>query len=384
MEIKNLKKAAQRILAAVKNKEKIVLYGDADLDGATSVIILEDTIKSWGGKIAAVYFPDKETEGYGITEKGLKNLKKEAPALLVALDCGIGNFKEVELARSFGFETIIVDHHLILDKLPSADIIVDPKQPGDEYPFKELSAAGLAFKLSEAILGNKLEERLRKNFLELAAMAVIADMMPRESENKIFIEEGLFSIKDSWRPGIRAFLETDYFKDYPDLDRKISKIISILNIRDVKNGLPASFRLLSSSSIEEAKTIIKELLKKAEKRSEIMEKITTEIEKRLENNKDPLIFEGDADFDLILLSSVASALCCQYSKPVFLYKKMARESHGTVRVPKKTNSVSLMKKCSEYLLSYGGHPQASGFRLKNKNLADFKKCLIVQSNPCGK
>ncbi len=384
MEIKNLKKAAQRILKAVKNKEKIILYGDADLDGATSVIILEDAIKSLGGKIAAVYFPDKETEGYGITEKGLKALKKEAPALLVALDCGIGNFKEVELAKTFGFETIIVDHHLILDKLPAAEIIVDPKQPGDEYPFKELSAAGLAFKLAEVLLGDKLKERLKKNLLELAAMSVIADMMPRESENKIFIEEGLSSIKDSWRPGIKAFLETDFFKDYPNLDQKISKIISILNIRDVKKGLPASFRLLSSSSTEEAETIIRDLLKKAEKRNETMEKITTEIEKRLEKNEDPVIFEGDADFDLILLSSVASALCRQYDKPVFLYKKMARESHGTVRAPKKTNSVSLMKTCSEYLLTYGGHPQASGFRLKNKNLADFKKCLIAQFNPCAK
>ena len=381
MEIKNLKKAAQRILKAIKNKEKIVLYGDADLDGATSVIILGDAIKSLGGKISAVYFPDREIEGYGITEKGLRFLKKEAPALLVALDCGIGNFKEVKLAKTLGFEVMIIDHHLVLDKLPEAKIIVDPKQKDDQYSFKELCAAGLTFKLSEAVLGNRLTESLRKNFLELVALATIADMMPRESENIIFIEEGLYFLKNSWRPGIKAFLEIDLFKNYPNLNQKISKIISILNIRDIKDGWPASFRLLSSSSLEEAKGIIKELLKKSEKRGEKIEEIIDEVEKRLKEKEDPIIFEGDADFDSILISSVASMICQKYLKPVFLYKKMLKESHGTVRTPKETNGVSLMKKCSEYLLTYGGHPRAAGFRIKNENLEKFRNCLLKNFKP---
>ncbi|MDP1538768.1 MAG: DHH family phosphoesterase, partial [bacterium] len=378
-EIKNLKKAARRILKAIKNKEKIILYGDADLDGATSVIILHDSIKSLGGKISAVYFPDRETEGYGITEKGLSFFKKEAPALLVALDCGIGNFKEAKLAKSFGFEVMIIDHHEILDKLPEAKIIVDPKQKDDRYPFKGLSCAGLTFKLSEALLGNKLTENLRRNFLELVALATIADMMPQESENKIFIEEGLSFLGNSWRPGVKAFLETEPFKKYPDINQKVYKIISILNIRDVKNGLPASFRLLSSYSLEEAEGIIEELLGKTEARKEKIKEIEAEVEKRLEKveedksssspfadarvKDEPIIFEGDADFDLILISSVASTICRRYLKPVFLYKKMLKESHGTVRTPKQINGVSLMKKCSEYLLTYGGHPQAAGFRI---------------------
>jgi len=379
MEIKNLKKAARRILKAIKDKEKIILYGDADLDGATSVIILQDSIKSLGGKISAVYFPDREIEGYGITEKGLIFLGKEAPALLVALDCGIGNFKEAKLAKDFGFEVMIIDHHEILDKLPEAKIIVDPKQKDDRYPFKGLSCAGLTFKLSEALLGNKLTESLRKNFLELVALATIADMMPQESENKIFTEEGLSFLGNSWRPGIKAFLEAEPFKKYPDINQKVYKIISILNIRDVKNGLPASFRLLSSYSLEEAKGIIEELLGKTEARKEKIKEIEAEVEKRLKGKDEPIIFEGDADFDLILISSVASTICQRYLKPVFLYKKMIKESHGTVRTPKQINGVSLMKKCSEYLLTYGGHPQAAGFRLKNGNLEKFKECLIKNS-----
>jgi single-stranded-DNA-specific exonuclease len=375
-EIKNLKKAAERILQAIKKKEKIILYGDADLDGVSSVIILEETIKNLGGKVSALYFPDREIEGYGISKTGLDFFKKEAPALLIAVDCGIGNFREVKLAKKLGFEVIIIDHHEVLDVLPEADIIVDPKQKGDKYPFKNLASAGIIFKLSETLLKKRMTSNLRRTFLELVALGTIADMMPRQSENKIFIEEGLHSLENSWRPGIKVFLETDPFKSYQNLNQKVSKIISILNIRDVKMRLPASFRLLTTSSFEEAKKIIGELLEKSKIRKEIIEKMTEEIEKRITKKTEPIIFEGDSTFELTLISSVASIICQKYQKPTFLYKKMVDESQGTVRVPTGINSVALMKKCSKYPLTFGGHPQASGFRIKNEDLEKFKKCLI--------
>ncbi len=166
IEIKNLKKAAARILKAIKKKEKIILYGDADLDGVASVIILKEALKNLGGKISAVYFPDREIEGYGITEKGLDYLAKFSPSLLVALDLGIGNFKEVKLAKKLGLEVMIIDHHEILDKLPSVKIVVDPKQKKDKYPFKGFAATGIVFKFAELLLEGKMTENLRKSFLE--------------------------------------------------------------------------------------------------------------------------------------------------------------------------------------------------------------------------
>ncbi|MDP3995886.1 MAG: DHH family phosphoesterase [bacterium] len=376
MEIKNLKKAADRIRKAIKRKERVVLYGDSDLDGATSVIILQDAIKSLGGEVAAVYFPDKEAEGYGITQQGLNLLKSESPTLLIVLDCGVGNIKEVKLANKMGFEVMIVDHHEIPDKLPAAEIIVDPKQEGDEYPFKDFSAAGLVFKLAEVLLGDKLTESLRRNLVELAALSTIADMMPQKSENKIFVEEGLSYLENSWRPGIKAFLEAEAFKECSNVNQKVSRIISILNIRDVKNALPASFRLLVCSSVEEAGEIISLLLEKDEVRRKRIGEIEDEVERRIQESRDPIIFEGGPDFDLQIISSVASIISRRYSKPVFLYKKLAKESQGTVRSPREVNSVSLMKKCSKLLLTYGGHPPAAGFRIKNVNLEKFKECLI--------
>jgi len=362
------------VIKAVKNKEKIIVYGDADLDGVTSVIIFKEAIRDLGGKIQAIYFPDRETEGYGISETGLSVLKKFSPALLVAFDCGIGNVKEIKLAKKLGLEVIVIDHHEVPDKLPVATIIVDPKQKGDEYPFKGFAACGLSFKFSEALLAKKMTESLRRNFLELAAIGTIADMMPRTDDNKIIILEGLKSLENSWRPGIKIFL--DSLGDNLELDQKIQKLISVLNARDVENNFPASFRLLTLSSPEETKKLLEKLIEKSEEKKERVEVVLEEAESRLLNKEEKIIFEGDSDWDYSLISIVASLLVKKHQKPTFIFKKLEKESQGTVRMPKDTNAVLLMKKCQKLLLTYGGHPAAAGFRIKNENLEEFKKCLI--------
>lgn len=373
-QIKNLNKAAKRILKAIESKEKIILYGDADLDGVAAVIILKETIKNLGGEAAAVYFPDRQVEGHGISETGLNFLKKLSPALLIALDCGIGNFKEVKLAKKMGLEVIIIDHHEVLDKLPEASLIVDPKQKGDKYPFKNLAICGIVFKLAEILLREKLTENLKNNFLELTALGTIADMMPREADNQVFIAKGLKSLENSWRPGIKTFLNS-VERDLT-LEQKVSKLISILNVRDVEENLPASFRLLTLSSPEQSKMLIERLLKKNEQKKEKIAEIIAEVEKRLLNNEEKLIFEGDSGWDFILISAAASILVKKHKKPTFIFKKLEKESQGTVRTPSSIDSVFLMKKCQKHLLTFGGHAQASGFRIKNENLEKFKECLI--------
>lgn len=376
MEIKNLDKAAKRIMKAVKDGERIILYGDADLDGVSSVIILKEALKSVGGNIAHIHFPDREKDGYGITEGALKSLKEFTPGLLISMDIGIGNFKEVIAARKMGFEVIIVDHHEILGKVPKANIVVDPKQKGDKYPFKTFAAVGLVYKLVESMLGDGLKGELKKSFMELTALATIADMMPREADNRYFIEEGQPLLKTSLRPGIKIFWEKDFFQQKLELSNKISKIIALLNVRDVKYGMPAAYRLLTTSSLKEAEELVDKLVEGHKIRREKIEKIVEQVEKRIERSSDPIIFEGGKDFESILMSSAASILVSQHLKPVFLYKELDDESLGTVRCTKQINSVDLMKKCSKLLITFGGHPQASGFRIKNANLEKFKECLI--------
>jgi single-stranded-DNA-specific exonuclease len=375
MQIKNLEKVAKRIKKAIKNKEKIILYGDADLDGATSVIILGETIKNLGGEVSAIYFPDREIEGYGIGPTALDYLKKLTPALLISLDCGIGNIKEVDLANKMGFKVLIIDHHEVLDKLPKAEIVVDPKQKGDRS-FKGLANVGIVFKLSVVLLKKAMTENLRKNFLELTALATIADMMPKEDENEIFISEGLRYLEDSWRPGIRAFFETSAVESLPTFMQKVQKIIHVLNARDVSNRLPASFLVLTNNSLEDTKDLIKKLLEKNEERKQKLNDLLEKTEKILLAQESSIIFEGGVDWDYTLLGPLASIICQKYKKPTFVYKKLKDESQGTVRTPHEIDSVALMKKCKKLLITYGGHSMASGFRLKNENLEKFKECLI--------
>ena len=369
MEIKNLKEAGERIKKAIEKGEKIILYGDADLDGVCSVIILKEAILNLGKKVDAIYFPDREIEGYGVSEQGLNFLKKLAPALLITLDCGISNFKEMEKAKEYGFSVIIVDHHKVLDELPKADIIVDPKQEGDKSKFKDLATVGIVFKLAEILLQEKMTDALRRNFLELVALATLADMMPQKDENKIMTEEGLEFMKNSWRPAFRVFGKIF------NLPKEVSKIISILNVRDVEENLPASYRLLTESNPKRAEELIQTLLQKSKERKAETEKILNEIEAK-NLNEEKIIFEGSPNWSLTTISAVATFLCQKYKKPVFIYKQLEKESQGTVRAPPGIDSVALMQKCKEYLISFGGHPQASGFRIKNENLEKFKACLL--------
>jgi len=380
--IKNLYEAAARIKKGITDGEKFIIYGDADLDGVSASIMAGDIVRNAGGKIAAYYFPDREKEGYGITLAAIDKLAPLAPAVLVAVDLGIGNFKEVKIAAQKGFTTIIVDHHEILGGVPEADIVVDPKQPGDDSSFKFYSAAGLVFRLAEAVFGANFYGSLRQSFAELAALATVADMMPREDANIDIINEGMMTVKQSFRPGLRAFFETDAFfeNDSRNFNNRLNKIIAVLNVRDMQNGIPAAFELLTTDSVDRSKELIRNFLEINRLRRQKIDGVVGQIEARIAAKNSPVIFEGDSSWDLNLLGTVASILSVKYQKPVFIYKQLDGECHGGVRSIDGIDSVALMKKCHDLLITYGGHPKASGFRIKNENVEKFNECLLRNLN----
>ncbi len=374
-EIKNLKKASNRILKAIKNKEKIIIYGDADLDGTASVVILKEAIENLKGNIAAVYFVDRENEGYGINKNALSFLKRFSPAILIALDLGITNFEEVKIAKKLGLETIIIDHHQVIDSLPEASIIVDPKQKGDNYPFKEFAAAGLVYELTKVILKDKMSNSLDNSFLELAALATIADMMIREKDNKTYIEKGLQSLKNTQRIGIKVFLEINSLKIFKEKE-KVQKIVSALNASEIKNHLTEAYLLLTCQNKRKAENLVEKLLDRNEARRFQIKDIVEQVEERILDSADSIIFEGDIGWSNILIGSVASRICNKHKKPCFIFKKRKESSMGAVRVPSGMDAVQAMKSCQKLLMTFGGHAPAAGFTVKNENLEKFKECLI--------
>ena len=364
-EIKNLKKAAQRIKAAVKKKEKIILYGDADFDGISSVIILKESIENLGGKVSDVYFPDRETEGYGLNKDALNYLKHYAPALLVVLDCSIGNFEEVDLAKKMGFEVIIIEHHEPLKKLPLASVIVNPRQKGEKYPFKDFATAGIAFKLAEAILNGKLKSSLRNNFLELTALATLADIMPQNADNAEFLKEGIASLKTTFRPGLKVFSESP------------QKIISACHAGSTENHINECYLLLTAISVKKAEALAQELQEKAYAKQMRIREIVSQIERMVfKKPEEMIIFEGANNWPILMLGPSASRICQTFKKPVFLYSQKRTYCQGTVRTPSGIDGVKAMIHCSRFLDNYGGHPRAAGFRTQKERLEEFKSCLI--------
>lgn len=374
MKIKNIEKASDRIKKAVEGSEKIILYGDSDLDGIASVVILEEAIKNLGGQVDCVFFPDREKDGYGLNLKALELLKNKAPAILITLDLGIGNVKGVDVANNYGFEVMIVDHHEPLEKIPNAKIIVDPKQKDDPYPFKGLANVGVAFRLAEELLGENMSENLKKSFLELTALATIADMVPQIDENKYFVEEGLRSLKNTFRPGLRALL--NIMGDGYVFSGGILKFISALNAAESLGFKNESYSLLTCHKENECNDLAQGLLNQTQAKQHRIKEIVDEIERRiLQKQDEPIIFEGDPSWKLTMAGAVATILCNKYLKPVFIFRKESEESCGSVRNPEGTDSVTAMKTCSDFLITYGGHILASGFRVKTKDLDKFRQKL---------
>ncbi|MDP3982439.1 MAG: DHH family phosphoesterase [bacterium] len=373
-EILNVSKAARRIKKAVKNGERIVLFSDSDMDGISSLLILQDAIEELGGKVSHVAFSNRERDGYGMALSVLKGFRAHCPALIVLTDLGIGNVKEIQEARRLGFDVIVIDHHEILGELPPANVIVNPKQPQDSYGFKTLAACGLAMKVGEKITGGKARERMA----ELALLGTIADRMPLEHDNMEIVRMGLGAICSSPRPGIVVLREKHDFCSSEPTAEKLDYPIAILNTRDKDADVPGGYYVLRAKTEEEAKRHILRLERKLVSKEKEVQRVAQEVRERVGNKPKALIFEEVKVSDFVLLGSIANILTREFDVPVFLCKRKVGVSVGSARSPGSFHIVEAMTRCKELLESFGGHPGAAGFRLKNMNIAKFKECLTRQ------
>ncbi|MDD4661963.1 MAG: DHH family phosphoesterase [Candidatus Pacebacteria bacterium] len=381
--IRNIEKAALRIKEAVLKEEQIFIYGDSDMDGVTSVVILEEAINNLASlnrkKIPkiVVAFPDRNNEGYGLNKKALTFLNKKKgnkKVLLITLDCGITNVSEVKEANKMGFEVMIVDHHKVLEEIPEAKIIVDPKHPLDKSYFKEYANAGLTFKLVEELLEDKMSSYLKSDFIELVMLATIADMMVEEEENQKWIYEGLANLENTQRPAILACVKVlDPVSSKREL---VGKIISIFNTIKMEDHKIITYDFIKSNNSEKAEDIARELLMDSEERQAEIRALTENLKEELKSSQLNIVFEGSKNYRPDYLGAVASRLVGYFNKPVFIYSQKKNLSRGTVRVPKGIDAVKAMSSCKDILVVYGGHAPAAGFTIKNDKLEEFKERLI--------
>jgi single-stranded-DNA-specific exonuclease len=390
MKLRNIELVADRIKKAITNDEQIILFGDSDMDGVSATVIAQEAISNLAFtsnkkvRISA-YFPDRRNEGYGFNETVLDYILEKYPerGLVITLDCGITNFEEIKRARAEGFTVIIIDHHQpVTDGLPEADIIVDPKQEEDDYPFKDFSNAGLSFKLAEELLGEKMPSLLKESLLELTAMATIADMMPEKEENIDYIYKGLSNIENSQRPILKAFftlMNPEEFKSKRDMIYRINSCFNVTVI-DTEH-VSFLYHALTQTNLEIAKTYAMELMEEATRRHEEINALFDNIKGIVEaKGGDKIVFEGSPNWSIEYLGAVASKLTLYFNKPVFIYQKYESFSRGTVRLPKKYDAVKAMESCKELLRTFGGHPPAAGFTVVNENIDKFRSALITYFN----
>lgn len=377
--MKGMEKAVDRILSTVTEREKIIIYGDYDADGVPASAILSDWFKKINYDNFDVYIPDRHLEDYGLSYSVIEELSKNGVKLIITVDCGITDVKEVKAANKFGIDVIITDHHIPQGILPDAVAILNPKQDDDKYPFKELCGAGVAFKLVQALTVSgsyPIVPGWEKWLLDLVAIATVSDMVSLTGENRVLTHYGLKVLRQTRRQGLLAlFSKLNLKNSYINEDDIAFFIGPRVNSASRMSHASEAFNLLTTESALEAQTIANHLEEKNKERKAIVEEIIKEAEENFKNKDIPsIIIMGKAGWNLGVLGLAASRLIEIFNKPVFLWGKNENgELKGSCRSDGSVNLVELMTEAggNNLFLNYGGHKMAGGFTLSEGKLDVF-------------
>lgn len=382
---KDMDKALERIGQAMDNGERVGIYGDYDADGVTSSMVLTDLFKKVLGLSGQLYIPDRAREGYGLNKSAIDWLIKKGIKLIVTCDCGVANKEEIDYAISKGIDVIVFDHHHLSEEFSDDYIIVNTKQESDKYPYDDLSAVGVVFKLAQAVFksdlikktttefkdNKNLREEFERNLLDLVAVGTIADCSPLTGENRILVQEGLKALSKTKRQGFVTLAKSAKV-ELPKVDSfgvgfYLAPRINSAGRLDHAN---AAYKLLATESYGIAKLLSYQLELSNRKRQRITEKIFREIKKDLDTSRKVLLAHKK-DWPLGVLGIVASKLCEEYFKPTLVLTEGKEEASGSARSIPSFNVIEAINECSDVLLEFGGHKGAAGCSLKNENIDKF-------------
>lgn len=391
--LKGMKKARDRVIKAIKNKEEVAIFGDYDADGVCGAAVLNSFFDLFDLK-PKVYIPGRINEGYGLNQKAVQQLADQGVKLIITVDCGVSDFTEVKLANQLGIEVIILDHHYVEDNLPSALAIVDPWQKGCRYPFKGLSGVGVVFKLIQALLATSFVKKnpasipaaFDKWLLDLVALGTVTDCMPLLDENRTIVKYGLLVLAQTQRPGLQVLMKIAGIQPMVDTKNLTTNLDSyclgyILGPRLNAAGRMAhantAYELLVCQSAEEAEFLAKRLQQKNQERQERTEEILKAVKQKIEQKGQlgKIIFEGDENWPIGVNGLVAGKIADQFFRPTFIFKIEGEKAFGSARSIPKFNIVKALGKTQKLLLEFGGHAGAAGFSLEKKNLELLSKKL---------
>jgi len=372
-----MRDAVKRIIKALTDNEKILIYGDYDVDGTNAAAMLYLFLTEIGGNVQ-IYIPNRFKEGYGISKSGIDEAIQNANKLIISVDCGITAIEETEYAKNYGIDLIICDHHEPGEVLPKALAVLDPLKPGCPYPYKYLSGAGVTFKLMQAISSSIGMKDLPFKYLDFVAVAGAADIVPLTDENRILVKFGLEKLNNDPRPGFKALIEKAGLKLGNISSSQIvfglaPRINAVGRLGDANRAI----KLLLSKDYEEALHYAEILDKENRNRREIDEEILNEaiqkVESEINLDEETAIILHKEDWHLGVIGIVASRLVEKFYRPSILLTSVDGILKGSARSIPDFNLYEALKECEDILLQFGGHKAAAGLSIHYDKINDFKK-----------
>ena len=368
--------AVARIFRALLSGENMAIYGDFDADGITGTALLVQGLSTLGGKVIP-YIPHRLTEGYGLRTAALENLHRQGISLVITVDCGITALAEVKRARRLGLDIVITDHHTPLPEMPPAIAIVNPKRADSSYPFLELTGAGVALKLLQALFQGIGKEEQLGELMDLVALGTVADMAPLSGENRYLVKQGLKLINASPRLGIREIISQAGLSTGSLDAESISWVIAPrLNAAGRLAHAMTSYKLLMTNTPQEARGLAIWLEQKNAERQRLTTKVLAKArEQILAKEISPLLIASDRDYPVGIAGLVAGRLAEEFYRPTIVIRTGEKISSGSCRSIPEFNIILALSQCSSLLSQFGGHSQAAGFALPTQNLARLKQHL---------
>ncbi|MDE7278333.1 MAG: single-stranded-DNA-specific exonuclease RecJ, partial [Oscillospiraceae bacterium] len=374
--VKDMREAADIILAAVDSGKKICVYGDYDCDGITATALLYSYIECIGGDVR--YYINDRSEGYGLCADALRRLADESTELIVTVDNGISAVNEAALTKELGIELVITDHHQPGEVLPAAAAVVDPHRDDDLSPFKDLCGCGVALKLIAAMDGGSYDSALEQ-FSDLAAIATVADVVPLAGENREIVRLGLRYLENTENAGLQALMEAASVKLPVTSTQAAFSIAPRINASGRFASASEAVELLLCEDPDDAAEIAARLnsLNSERKKTEadIMEEIRGSILQDPRILYERVLFLYGEGWHHGVIGIVAAKLVERFGKPVFILSDDGDEARGSARSVAGFSVHKALTACSEVLTKFGGHSGAGGFSLKKENIGAFNEAL---------
>ena len=369
----DMEKAVSRIIKAIDENEKIMIYGDYDVDGITSISVLKKFLEERELEVG-FYIPNRLDEGYGLNKEAITKIKNDGYKLMITVDCGISGIEEVEYASSLGIETIITDHHEPSDELPKAIAVIDPKIKTSKYPFSQLAGVGVVFKFIQAIsIKLNLDEKEYLKYLDLVCVGTISDIVPLVDENRVIAKLGLKLVAVTKNIGLRSLINASGYKTL-DANTISFGIAPRVNACGRMGYETEALELFLSNNINNVRELTNKLNDYNKDRQETEKRIFNEALEKIDNSVESnVIVLGSEGWHHGVIGIVASKITDMYYKPTILLCFEDGIAKGSGRSLPGFDLHNALCNCNNYLEKFGGHEMAVGLSLKIDNFDKFKE-----------